>query len=251
MNTTYYRLEIARIFRDWVGLIFTVGIPLFMYLIFGAAAEYKDDTAGNGNVAAYLMVSMAAYGAVTATTGIGGYAAIERAFGWGRQLGLTPMRDGTYVGVKTATAITICLQPLVLIYLIGWLTGARADWQVWVLAPIITMVGAAAFAIYGMVFGLWMRSESAGGAAGGSLVILAFLGNIFMPLSGTLLTIAKFTPLYGLIQLVRYPLTEGRIMTPDGLIDEPLWVPLANVAAWLLILSMLATWLVRRSRGRQ
>ena len=95
------------------------------------------------------------------------------------------------------------------------------------------------------------RSESAVSAASGSLVILAFLGHIFIPLEGVLLTIARFTPLYGLVQLSRYPLTEGRVMSGDVLINEGLWIPVANVAAWLTLLAILATWLVRRSRGRQ
>ena len=44
-------------------------------------------------------------------------------------------------------------------------------------------------------------------------MILAFLGNIFFPLSGVMLTIAKFTPLYGYVALARYPLTEGHLRT--------------------------------------
>ena len=40
MNATYYRLEVLRFVRDRVGLFFTVGIPLFMYLVFGAAQSF-------------------------------------------------------------------------------------------------------------------------------------------------------------------------------------------------------------------
>ena len=72
-------------------------LPAFFYLIFGARRSYSTEDAGNGNVAMLIMISMAAYGAVTATTGIGGEAAVERMQGWGRQLGLTPLRDSSYV----------------------------------------------------------------------------------------------------------------------------------------------------------
>ena len=81
-----------------------------------------------------------------------------------------------------------------------------------------------------------------------SVVIFAFLGNIFIPLSGTMLTIGKFTPLYGYASLARYPLTEGYLA--DGSL-EPLWVPLAGVIAWALVFGMLATWFVKRGRDRQ
>ena len=63
MNATYYRLEVLRFVRDRVGLFFTVGIPLFMYLVFGAAQSFGKENAGHGNVTFYIMVSMAAYGA--------------------------------------------------------------------------------------------------------------------------------------------------------------------------------------------
>ena len=105
MNTTYYRLELRRILRDPVSLFFTVGLPGFLYLVFGAQPDYANDTVRDGNVAMWIMIAMAGYGAMTATSGLGGAAAIERMQGWSRQLGLTPLRDHQYVGVKAATAV--------------------------------------------------------------------------------------------------------------------------------------------------
>ena len=78
----------------------------------------------------------------------------------------------------------------------------------------LCLVGSAVFAVYGLLVGTAFRSEAAVGAASGTMVIFAFLGNLFIPLSGVLLTIAKFTPLYGYAALARYPLTEGYL--PDG-----------------------------------
>ena len=82
--------------------------------------------------------------------------------------------------------------------------------------------GAVTFSLYGLVVGLTFRSEAAVFVAGaGMLVILAFLGNIFFPLSGTLLTLAKFTPLYGYVSLARYPLTEGYVFNvSDGTVTH-------------------------------
>ncbi|MBW8732333.1 MAG: ABC transporter permease, partial [Terrabacter sp.] len=90
--------------------------------------------------------------------------------------------------------------------------------------------------------------EAAVGAASGTMVIFAFLGNVFIPLSGALLAFAKFTPLYGYAALARYPLTEGYL--PDGS-QDPLWVPIVNVLAWLAIFGTAAVLLVRRGRERQ
>lgn len=253
MNVTYTMLELRRIVRDPINMFFTAVLPAFFYLVFGAAQDFATEDAGNGNVAMYIMVSMAAYGALTATVSIGGSAAVERMQGWGRQLGLTPMRDPSYVASKAFVAVAVALVPILLVFALGRLTGAEGTATAWVLAGLVVVAGACIFALYGLCFGLAIRSESAIGAASGSIVILAFLGNLFFPLSGTLLSIAKFTPLYGYVSLARYPVTEGANQTTsDGqLISEPLWVPLLNVAVWTAVLALVAKWLVRRSRGRQ
>ena len=253
MNMTYYRLELRRLRRDYVTMFFTAGLPAFMYVIFGASQEYSDDPVRDGNVAMLVMIGMAAYGAVSATTGIGGTVAVERMQGWSRQLGLTPLTDGAYVRVKTATALTVAAVPIVLVYAIGAATGAKAPLSVWLISAAILLVGATTFALYGLSFGLGFRSEAATAAAGGSLVILGFLGNVFIPLTGWQLTVAKFNPMYGYVALGRAALTGGSTIDPDGggLIHVPLWQPLANMIVWTIILSVVAVALVGRGRARQ
>ena len=74
-----------------------------------------------------------------------------------------------------------------------------------------------------------------------------------MPLSGTLLDIARFTPLYGYVSLARRPITEGYVMTQQGTMPEvePLWISVTNLVVWGVIFAVVAVLLVRRSRGRQ
>lgn len=252
MNATYTGIELRRVFRDYVSMFFIAVLPAFFYLIFGAAQDFSAQRAGSGNVAMYIMISMAAYGAVTATVGVGGIAAVERAQGWGRQLGLTPLRDHAYVAMKAVVAVCVAAVPVVLIYALGAFTGAEGTARAWLLSGLLVLAGATVFALYGLVAGLAFRTEAAVGAASGALVIMGFLGNIFIPLSGTMLVIARFTPLYGYAALARYPLTGGTVPTTDGtLLQEPLWYAVANVGAWLTVFALLATWLVRRGRDRQ
>ncbi len=253
MNLTYYRLELRRLRRDYVTMFFTAGLPAFLYVIFGASPDYGDEPVRDGNVAMWIMIAMAGYGAVTATTGIGGMAAVERMQGWGRQLGLTPLTDGGYVRVKVATAMTVAAIPIALVYVIGALSGAEAPLSVWLISPAILLVGATTFALYGLSFGVAFRSEAAVSAASGSLVVLSFLGNIFVPVSGWQLTLAKFTPLYGYVSLARRALTGGATIDTDtgDLIQVPLWQPLTNVVVWTTVLAVTATVLVARGRSRQ
>ncbi|WP_134325075.1 ABC transporter permease [Cumulibacter soli] len=248
MNTTFVGIELKRILRNGAGLFFIAGLPAVMYVVFGAAQSYKDETVGSGNVAMYIMISMAAYGAVTATTNIGGTAAVERMLGWGRQLGLTPLRDSGYIAMKAITAIAIAIIPVALIYVIGGLTGAKGDASSWVVSAILVIVASAIFALFGLAIGAGFRSETAVSAAGGTIVVLAFLGNVFIPLSGVMLDIGRFTPLYGVVALARYPLTEGRLTTDEA---DSLGLILANVGVWTVIFAIAAVLLVRKGRQRQ
>ena len=63
MNTMYVRSEIRRSFRTPRYLIFAFGMPLLMFFVFGRA--YGDGTLGGISVPAYIMVSMATFGAMT------------------------------------------------------------------------------------------------------------------------------------------------------------------------------------------
>ena len=250
---TYFALELKRVVRDPSALVFTVGIPAFMYVIFGFSMEWGQYEIGNGNVSMYVMINMAAYGAVTATTSVGGLAAVERMQGWGRQLGLTPMPDSRFVLAKALVGTAVAALPIVLIYLIGFFTDAKAEWWVWPASASLVLAGALLFSLYGLMVGFLFRSENAVGIASGMVVIFGFLGNVFMPLSGAMLTFATFTPLYGLAALARRPLTEGNEIdqATGDLLREPLWTSVVNVAAWMLIFGITAILLVRRSRERQ
>ena len=172
MNVTYAGIELRRVLRDYVSMFFIALLPAFFYVVFGAAQDFSAQRAGNGNVAMYIMISMAAYGAVTATTGVGGMAAVERAQGWGRQLGLTPLADHAYVAVKAFVAVVVAAVPIALIYLVGVLTGAEGEALAWVLSALVVLLGASVFALYGLVMGLAFRTEAAVSAASGLLVIM-------------------------------------------------------------------------------
>jgi len=114
-------------------------------------------------------------------------------------------------------------------------------------------VGSIVFALYGLCFGLALQSEAALGAASGSVVLLGFLGNLFFPLSGWMLDVARFTPLYGYAALARYPVTKGYLAssTSGPLVHEALWIPITNMVVWTVVLAGVAVLLVRRGRGRQ
>lgn len=250
-NPTFLKVELLRVLRDPVTLFFTTVMPGFMYVIFGWSSQWGDFPLGLGNVSMSTMVAMAAFGALIATSGVGGWVAVERAQGWGRQLALTPMHDATYIVTKCVVAVLVALVPITVINVLGMIGNAQAPTGAWITSFAITAAGSAIFALFGLALGLALRSEAALAASGGVLSILGFLGNVFVPLSGTMLAIARFTPLYGYVALAKYPITQGQVVAMDGTIThEPLWWSVANVGAWTLILVGVCLLLARRGQGR-
>ncbi|QAY62839.1 ABC transporter permease [Xylanimonas allomyrinae] len=253
MNATFLRIDLQRQLRDVANIVFVIGLPVAMYIIFGSTFGAGGETAGHGNVRFYVMTSMAVYGASVATTSIAGMAAIELLQGWGRQLGLTPMSPAAYVGTKVVVALTVAAGAVAAVFVAGMLTGARADagW-IWVATFVIAWLGSALFALFGLAIAQTFRSESAVSVAAAGLVLLAFFGNLFVPLSGTILQVARFTPMYGFAGLVRYPLLRGQVIdTSGGASQDSLGWLIVNVVVWAAIFATVAVWAVRRGRRRQ
>jgi len=254
-SLTYLGIELRRILRNTSFLIFTIGMPVAMYLVFGSTFAQGTDQAGSGNVHFYVMVSMALYGAISSTTSVSGNAALEIMQGWGRQIGLTPLRSASYVAMKTALALIISFLAVSAVFLAGVLTGAGADsWRTWVVSFLICWLGSATFALFGLAVAQLGRSESAVSIANGALVLLSFFGNLFVPLSGTMLSIARFTPLYGLAALARWPQLQGYTVGTASDAYGPrdsMGFLIANVVIWMAIFALLAAFATRRSRQRQ
>ena len=245
-------IEIKRLLRDPIGLFFIVVLPAIMYIVFGATAQWGSQRVNEANIAMFTMVNMAAYGASTATSGVSSQAGVEKLLGWGRQLGLTPMTDLQFVWLKTRIAVIIAAIPVTIIFLIGFVTTADAPPAGWILSYVITLAGSVLFAVYGLIFAFLLRSESAGGAASGLVVVFGFLGNLFVPLSGFMLDLSRFTPFYGYAALARYPFADGWMYTMTGEVyQDPLWWAILNVVLWLAAFGLLATALARRGRERQ
>lgn len=69
------------------------------------------------------MISLAVYGAMTASTAGGAMVAIERASGWSRQLRLTPLRPAAYIAIKVLTAMVLGLLSVAVVFAAGAFTG--------------------------------------------------------------------------------------------------------------------------------
>lgn len=252
--TTYIAMDFWRNLRNFSNSFFIIVLPAVLFLIFGTSADWSTEQLenGRGNVSAHILVGIAVYGAATATTSLAGAAAVEIQQGWGRQLALTAMPHGAFVAAKTVIALIMAALPVLVINVAGFLTATEMTLTAWLSTAALTLAGAVPFALYGLMIGLSFRSDAAVGAASGILVILGFLGNAFFPLEGVLLDIGRFTPMYGVVALARWPLTEGMQASTSGeILTDPLWGVLLNAIAWTAVFAVACILLGRRTTARR
>jgi ABC-2 type transport system permease protein len=243
-SPTLLRLEVRRLLRNRRTMIFTLVMPVIFFLIFGLNRSYANNSAGRGNVSAFIMISMALYGAVLSTASGGAMVSIERASGWSRQLRVTPLSAVAYIVIKMLTSLVLGLGAVVAVYVVGSVTHkASMPVHLWVVTALCVWIGSLLFAAFGLFIGYLLPSENVMQIIGFALMLFAFGGGLFIPLSqfsSTLQTMASFTPLFGLNQLVHYPLVGGALNSS--------WV--VNLAAWLAIFVSGAVWRFRRDSER-
>jgi len=245
-NLTLLRLEIRRLLRNRRTVLFTMVLPVFFFLLFGLNSDYanKPNDSGHGNVSAFVMINLALYGAVLATTSGGAMVAIERSAGWSRQLRITPLSGTAYVAVKMLTAMVLGLSSLTAVFVVGALTGkpGMPVW-VWVTSALAVWLGSLVFAAFGLFMGYLLPTENVMQLLSFVLVIFAFAGGLFIPISQyphVVQEIAEYTPLYGLAFLVHAPLLE----------TAPHLAWIANAVVWLGIFIAGAVWRFRKDTAR-
>jgi ABC-2 type transport system permease protein len=243
-NLTVLGLEVRRLLRNRRTVLFTIVLPVFFFLLFGLNSAYANQKSGHGNVSAFILISMALYGAILATTSGGAMVSIERAEGWSRQLRLTPLSPLAYVVIKMLTAMVLGLSSVVAVYVVGLLVGKPSmPGYLWIVTGASVWIGSLVFAAFGLFMGYLLPTENVMQLLSFALVIFAFGGGLFVPLNQfphLLQTIAEYTPLYGLNQLVHAPLLGGSIHLA--------WV--VNAAAWLVIFGGGAVWRFRKDTAR-
>jgi ABC-2 type transport system permease protein len=235
-NTTFLGLEIRRMLRNRRTVIFTLVMPAAFFFMFGSG---QSDPAARS----YVLVSLAVYGSMIATTSGGAMVSIERAQGWSRQLRLTPLRPVAYIATKVVTAMVLGLAAVVVEFAIGAAAGVRLTTGQWIVCGLVAWLGALVFAAFGLFAGYLLPSENVMQILGPVLAILAFAGGLFVPLQfldPTVQTIEKLTPAYGLGELARIPLTH----------DAFDWAAVVNIAVWLALFVAGAALLFRRDTRR-
>lgn len=240
-NTTLLGIELRRMLRNRRTIIFTLIFPGALFLSFGST-EGWDDSVGHGNVAAYIMVSMALYGAALTAAAGGAMVALERAQGWSRQLRLTPLHPAAYIVVKALVALCMGALAIAVVNVAGVIQGKpQMDLPIWLGCAGLTLVCTLVFAALGVFVGYLVPGENAMQILGPGLAIFAFLGNVFIPLTegSTMYRIAEWTPMFGVAEVSRWPLT-----------GDLAWTAVLNAVAWFVVFVAGAAWRMSKDTAR-
>ncbi|GAA5152011.1 ABC transporter permease [Nocardioides marinquilinus] len=241
-NRTLLAIELRRMLRNKRTIFFALFFPAILFFVFGSGSDGAE-AVGDGNVSAYILISMALYGGALISAAAGANVAVERALGWSRQLRLTPLKPAAYIAVKAIVALVMGAFAVTIVNVVGAVQGkAEMPLATWIECGLVTLLCTVTFAALGIFAGYLLPSENVMQVLGPGLAVLSFLGGLFIPLdqySDVVRHIAYFTPMYGVSEVARSPLTH-----------ELPWFAVVNAVVWLGLFVAGAAWRMSRDTAR-
>jgi ABC-2 type transport system permease protein len=241
MHPIYYRYELLRSFRNWRFILFSLAYPVVLYFVVTGPQRHAhfDGVA----FPLYFMAGMATVGAMIAVISSGARIAADRSAGWTRQLRITPLTAGDYLGAKAACGFLMALLAIALVSLSGTALGVRLDAGEWLTMIGLMIVGLIPVAVLGILLGNVVTPDSLAPAVGGTITLLALLGGAYgflVATSGAVYDLIKALPSYWLVQAGKTAL-GGSGWPAEG------WIV---IAAWTAVLAPLAVLAYRRDTAR-
>ncbi|MFI6348750.1 ABC transporter permease [Streptomyces sp. NPDC050560] len=231
----YLRLEVRRTLRDPSFVVFSIAMPVLMYLLF------TNVGAVDGEWKTASMVGMAAYGALGSALNTGSGVAEDKTLGWLRQLRITPMKPREAVLGRALTGGVTVLPAIAAVLAAGGVVnGVRlAAWQ-WVLVAVLLWLGALPFTLLGMGNGYRLTAQATGMVAVACNLGLSIVGGLWFPVEAFprwLRSVSSLTPSNRFAEL-------GRSVTDGG---PPALGAVLVLLCWLLLFGGYAAASYRRS----
>ena len=178
------RLETRTLLRNGEQLLLTLVIPLLLLVAFGLEPLLNLNTGMSridfltpGVIA--LAVMSTAFTSQAIATGF------ERRYGVLKRLGATPLSRGGLIAAKTTTVIAVELLQGALILIVALAIGWRPDASpaAVVVAPLLILLGTAAFSGLGLLMAGTLRAEATLAGANLVYIVLLGVGGVIFPLT--------------------------------------------------------------------
>ncbi len=231
---TQTRYQFLTFTRSPVGRFFTIGLPTIMLILFNSlfGDGTVDSPAGSWSVQQFYTGGLAAFTAVSATyTNLVNVVPIRRDEGILKRWRSTPVPPIAYLGGWVLSALAIAALGVALQLTIGVVAYDLTIDAAKVPAMIVTFaVGVGAFAMLGLaVAALVPNADSAPAVANATILPLAFVSDVFIPLEDP----PRWLDVVGDIFPLK-PFVNAFQDTLNPFVDAPAfsWGRLAYVAAW-------------------
>ncbi len=228
------RKEMVRLSRNKRYMIFSIGLPVMLYLAFGRQATA---TAYGVRFAAFYMVGMASVGAFSgALTGNAQRISQERKDGWIRQLRLTTLPPQSYVIAKIIASMATTVPAIAIVLALGRFYGhvQLAGWK-WLAIGAAIWLGTLAFAALAVAIGYRFLPDTVQPITMFVYFLMSVLGGLWFPLGGTLQKVGQILPTYQITRIGTDVIGSGTVSMTSVL----------TVLAWLAGFIVLAVLAVR------
>jgi ABC-2 type transport system permease protein len=216
------RAEVMRLRRNKRYAIFTIALPVILYLI--VAPSVKHITVYGVSYASYYMIAMASVGAFSgALTGNAQRIAQERKDGWVRQLRLTPLPANAYVVGKIAASMAVTIPSVVIVLLLGrFYGGVHLETWKWFAIFGAIWLGSLTFTALAIAIGYRFTPDTVQPIAMVIYLVMSLLGGLWFAVGGFMGHIAKFVPTYQITR-IGTDLMAGRSIPVTAFIVIAAW----------------------------
>jgi ABC-2 type transport system permease protein len=231
---TQTRYQLVTFWRIPVAVFFTIGLPLVMLVLFNALfGNSTIETAeGSWSSKQFYTGSLAAFTAVSATyTNLANMVPIRRDEGVLKRWRGTPLPTWMYLSGFIFSAVVIAFVGVTLMLTLGVVAYDLEIELAKMPAAFVTfVVGVSTFAALGMALASLVKSASSAAAAANATILpLAFVSNVFIPIDDA----PRWVEIVGDIFPLK-PFVEAFQDCFTPFVEAPAfnWSSLAFVAAW-------------------
>ena len=176
-------LELRTLLRNGEQLLLTLIIPVLLLVVFSSEALIS---VGHGHRIDFIAPGILALAVMsTSFTSLAIGTGFERRYGVLKRLGATPLSRGGLIAAKTATVIAVELLQCALILIVALAIGWRPDASpaAIVVAPLLILLGTAAFSGLALLMAGTLRAEATLAGANLVYIVLLGVGGVVFPLT--------------------------------------------------------------------
>ncbi|MGD0646063.1 MAG: ABC transporter permease [Candidatus Bathyarchaeia archaeon] len=191
--------------REPTGIIFGLGLPLFLLVIFGSIPAFRNAVPGTSLSAfeVYIPILMVTVLIFIGLFGLPYPIARDREIGWLRRISTTPVSPTKLLAAQVTINITIAGVAFAILSVGSVLFGVKGSFEIPGFVLSIVLATIALFSLGVLIAALAPSQGVAAGMAQGLLYPLLFFAGIYIPiqfLPGYLQTISNFTPVGAAVQ---------------------------------------------------